>query len=202
MLASRQSTAEFVRSMEDVMESNRRDDFTFPRSAGVRRRLSTVSLVGLLFLAGCGDDRYVREFERERIALALFEEAEQGDYRLVATDEVRDMLGENWNPLLVDTMPKDSYDREHLPGAKSFPFPMEPMEEWFTSEMGGRDQDTFREFLGPDRERTIIFYCGFLECPRSHHAATWARRMGYANVHRYPGGLFAWKGAGLAMANR
>jgi rhodanese-related sulfurtransferase len=25
----------------------------------------------------------------------------------------------------------------------------------------------------------------------------WAKKMGYTDVYRYPGGIFAWKGAGF-----
>jgi len=40
-----------------------------------------------------------------------------------------------------------------------------------------------------------VIYCGFVKCTRSHNGAVWARKLGYKNVLRYPGGIFAWKGA-------
>ena len=48
--------------------------------------------------------------------------------------------------------------------------------------------------LGPDKERLIVFYCGFVKCTRSHNAAAFAKKLGYKNVYRFPGGIFAWKG--------
>jgi len=29
----------------------------------------------------------------------------------------------------------------------------------------------------------------------------WAKKLGYENVYRYPGGIFAWKGAELESAS-
>ncbi|MGD8334165.1 MAG: rhodanese-like domain-containing protein [Desulfobacterales bacterium] len=41
----------------------------------------------------------------------------------------------------------------------------------------------------------MVIYCGFVKCTRSHNGAAWAVKLGYKNVYRYPGGIFAWKGA-------
>ena len=34
-----------------------------------------------------------------------------------------------------------------------------------------------------------------MKCTRSHNAAVFAKKLGYKNVYRFPGGIFAWKGA-------
>jgi rhodanese-related sulfurtransferase len=41
----------------------------------------------------------------------------------------------------------------------------------------------------------MIFY--YLHCfaGTTHNGALWAKKMGYSKVLRYPGGIFAWKGA-------
>jgi rhodanese-related sulfurtransferase len=46
-----------------------------------------------------------------------------------------------------------------------------------------------------------VIYCGFVKCTRSHNGAAWAVRNGYTNVYRYPGGIFAWKGAKYPVAH-
>lgn len=51
------------------------------------------------------------------------------------------------------------------------------------------------KLLGHDKNRRIVVYCGFVKCTRSHNGAAWAVKLGYKNVYRYPGGIFAWKGA-------
>jgi rhodanese-related sulfurtransferase len=55
--------------------------------------------------------------------------------------------------------------------------------------------------LDQDKDKTFIIYCGFVKCTRSHNGAVWARKLGYKNVLRPPGGIFAWKGAGFPVAS-
>ena len=43
----------------------------------------------------------------------------------------------------------------------------------------------------------IIVYCSFVKCTRSHNGAVWAVKLGYTDVYRYSGGIYAWKGAGF-----
>lgn len=47
-----------------------------------------------------------------------------------------------------------------------------------------------------DKSYTIVVYCGFVGCPRSHVAAKYLVAQGYTNVYRYGGGIFAWRDAG------
>lgn len=106
------------------------------------------------------------------------------------------MLDEKKPLLVVDTMPFEaSYKKEHVPGAASFEFPIEPMEQWDTAKTGGKTPEDFEKLLGPDKNRLIVFYCGFVKCTRSHNGALWAKKLGYTNVVRFPGGIYAWKGA-------
>jgi len=100
--------------------------------------------------------------------------------------------------LIVDTMPyEDSYKKNHIPGAKQFLFPIPDMKEWDAKQTDGKSIDDFKALLGPDLSRTIVIYCGFVKCTRSHNGAVWARKLGYTNVFRHPGGIFAWKGADI-----
>jgi thiosulfate/3-mercaptopyruvate sulfurtransferase len=39
-----------------------------------------------------------------------------------------------------------------------------------------------------------------VKCTRSHNGAMWAAKLGYTNVFRHPGGIFAWKGAHFDVA--
>jgi rhodanese-related sulfurtransferase len=69
------------------------------------------------------------------------------------------------------------------------------MPQWDTSETDGKTEQDFIQLLGSDKEKPVVIYCGFVKCTRSHNGAMWAVRLGYKNVYRYPGGVFAWKGA-------
>jgi rhodanese-related sulfurtransferase len=90
---------------------------------------------------------------------------------------------------------EDSYKKEHIPGAKQFLFPIAILANWDAKETGGKSMEDFAAFLGPDKDKTLVFYCGFVKCTRSHNGAMFAKQLGYKNVYRFPGGIFAWKGA-------
>jgi rhodanese-related sulfurtransferase len=85
--------------------------------------------------------------------------------------------------------------KQHMPGAVQFLFPIPDMKEWDTKETDGKSTDDFKQLLGDNKEKSIVIYCGFVKCTRSHNGAAWAVKLGYKNVYRYPGGIFAWKGA-------
>jgi rhodanese-related sulfurtransferase len=69
------------------------------------------------------------------------------------------------------------------------------MKSWDSQNTGGKTKSDFENLLGPDKSAPVIVYCGFVKCTRSHNGAAWAVKLGYKNVYRYPGGIFAWKGA-------
>jgi thiosulfate/3-mercaptopyruvate sulfurtransferase len=99
--------------------------------------------------------------------------------------------------LIIDTMPyNDSYVKGHVPGAKQFLFPIPEMKEWKTADTDNKSVDDYIKLLGSDKNKKIVVYCGFVKCTRSHNGALWAVKLGYTNVYRFPGGLYAWKGAG------
>jgi thiosulfate/3-mercaptopyruvate sulfurtransferase len=58
-----------------------------------------------------------------------------------------------------------------------------------------------KKLLGSNKNRTIVFYCGFVKCTRSHNAAMWAVKLGYKNVYRQPGGIKAWFDADYPVEN-
>ena len=70
------------------------------------------------------------------------------------------------------------------------------MHTWDTRETAGKSKADFEKLLGADKKAPVVVYCGFVKCTRSHNGAAWAVKLGYKNVYRYSGGIFAWKGAG------
>jgi len=159
-------------------------------------------LIGILimglatFAHAFGKDKFEEELEKEQGAIKLAREIQRGGYDIVSTEELKKMLDEKKDILVIDTMPyQDSYKKEHVPGAKQFLFPIPDMLTWDTKETGDKTIEDYKAILGPDTDKTIVIYCGFVKCTRSHNGAVWARKLGYKNVLRYPGGIFAWKGA-------
>jgi len=144
------------------------------------------------------DDKFKQEVETEKNAVKLVRDVEKGGYDLVTTDELKNMMDSKKEMVIVDTMPyEDSYKKSHIPGAVQFLFPIPNMDAWNAKETDGKSEADFKKLLGSDLDKTVVIYCGFVKCTRSHNGALWAKKLGYKNVYRYSGGIFAWKGAGF-----
>ena len=79
-------------------------------------------------------------------------EARQGGYRLITTDELsRQYSAKLESLLLVDTRQEWEYRTGHIKNAVNFP--MEPtwVSRW-------RNKGPLEKFLGPDKNRLIVFY--------------------------------------------
>lgn len=157
-------------------------------------------VIGLFVLgtssAGYAKDKFEEEVEKEADAVKLVRDVQRGGYDVVMTEELKKWIDAGKEMVIVDTMPyKDSYAKQHVPGAKQFLFPIPDMPTWDTKETDNKPEQDFAALLGPDKDKLIVIYCGFVKCTRSHNGALWAKKLGYKNVYRYPGGIFAWKGA-------
>ena len=142
------------------------------------------------------DNKFEKEVKKETGAVKLVREVQRGGYNVVRTEELKNWIDSGKDMLIVDTMPyEDSYKKQHVPGAVQFLFPIADMKEWDTRETDGKTVEDFEKLLGDNKDRPIVIYCGFVKCTRSHNGSAWAVKLGYKNVYRYPGGIFAWKGA-------
>ena len=149
-----------------------------------------------LSLTAMAKDKFEFELEKDVEAVKLVRDTKAGGYDVINAEELKKLIEAKKDILIVDTMPyEDSYKKEHVPGAKQFLFPIPIMANWDAKETGGKSMEDFEAFLGPDKDKTIVFYCGFVKCTRSHNGAAFAKKLGYKNVYRFPGGIFAWKGA-------
>lgn len=132
-----------------------------------------------------------KELETEKVAVKLAREVQRGGYGILTTEELKGWLDEKKDMLIVDTMPYEaSYKKNHIPGAVQFEFPVEEV-----ASLDEKTQGDFMKVLGEGKDRTLVFYCGFTKCGRSHNGAMWAKKLGYQNVYRHPGGIKAWKEA-------
>ena len=136
-----------------------------------------------------------KELDTEKSAVTLAREAERGGYKIVATQELKGWLDQKKSMLIVDTMPYEaSFKKQHIPGAVNMELPIPEM-----TKLDDKTKSALKNLLGPDKNRVIIFYCGFVECTRSHNGAMWAIRLGYKNAYRQPGGIRAWNEAGYPV---
>ncbi|MFC1834991.1 rhodanese-like domain-containing protein [Thermodesulfobacteriota bacterium] len=130
---------------------------------------------------------------KETVAINFAKEMNDGKYKAVTGVELKKWVDAKKDMLIVDTMPLEaSYKKRHIPNAVQFEFPIPRM-----TRMAEKKKAEFIKLLGPDKDRLLVFYCGFVECARSHNGALWAVDLGYKNVYRYPGGIEGWAQAGF-----
>jgi rhodanese-related sulfurtransferase len=126
--------------------------------------------------------------DNEKLVVNFCNEVRAGGYGVVDTDTLKGWMDAKKSLVVVDTMPYEaSYQKNHIPGAVQFLFPVKPQKE-----MDPGQQAKYAKLLGPDKNAVIVVYCGFPKCGRSHNGAMWAKKLGYQNVYRYPGGIKAW----------
>jgi 3-mercaptopyruvate sulfurtransferase SseA len=79
-------------------------------------------------------------------------EARQGGYRTISTNELWERYEKDPDKmLLVDTRQEWEYRSGHIKGALNFPIEPTWMSRW-------RNKGALEKFLGPDKERLLVFY--------------------------------------------
>jgi 3-mercaptopyruvate sulfurtransferase SseA len=79
-------------------------------------------------------------------------EAKAGNYRIITTEELSERYRKDAKSLLlVDTRQEWEYRTGHLLGAVNFPIEPTSWSRW-------RKASALETFLGPDKDRTVIFY--------------------------------------------
>ena len=131
-----------------------------------------------------------KELDTEKSAVTFAREMERGGYKVVTTQELKKWIDEKKDMLIVDNNPYDVFRKQHYPGAVHFELPRPEM-----TALDDKTRAGLEGVLGPDKNRVIVFYCGFTECTRSHNGAMWATKLGYKNAYRQPGGIKAWNEA-------
>lgn len=147
-----------------------------------------------LVISGCGKFT-PKELDNEKIAVKFGKEVLRGGYKIVDTEELKKWTDSKKDMLIIDTMPlADSYNKNHIPGAVQILFEIPELEK-----IDDAKKAELLKLLGDNKDKTVVFYCGFTKCTRSHNGAMWAVKLGYKDVYRYPGGIMGWKEAGFPV---
>ena len=95
------------------------------------------------------------------LALPFLASAQQGvsGYTVITAVELKKLLENEKDTLLIDNLAVSRFKQEHLPGARHFEFPNENMDRWDKSKTDGKTQEDFTGLLGGDKDRPIVFYC-------------------------------------------
>ena len=88
-----------------------------------------VCLVVLLGLAGNAFAIFGgKELDNEKMAVTFAKEVERGGYKIIITQELKSLMEQKKEMLVVDTMPYEaSYKKNHIPEAVPMEFPIPEM---------------------------------------------------------------------------
>lgn len=151
-------------------------------------KLTILALISVVCLSGTASAFGTKEIDTEKIAVNFYREAIRGGYKVLTAKELKEWIDQKKNMIIVDTMPYEaSYKKHHIPGAVNVEFPIPEL-----TTLDDNKKNELIKAIGTDKEKTIVFYCGFTTCTRSHNGAMWAVKLGYKNVYRQPGGINAW----------
>ena len=144
-----------------------------------------------LTLSGCatshGTSPKGLEVPIEKATLKFSSDIKDGGYKVVSTDELKKWLDEGKKLTIISTLPVNE-DKEFglLPSALNGTMPKTE------KDLTQADKDTLLQVAGTDKEKTVVVYCGFVACRRSHIGAKILVENGFKNVYRYPAGVTGW----------
>ncbi|MDH4317767.1 MAG: rhodanese-like domain-containing protein [Desulfobulbaceae bacterium] len=111
--------------------------------------------------------------------------AEQKQYSLISTEELKEMIDKSGEELtIVDARGPSEYQEVHIKNAINVPV------NDFEQNVG---------LLPADKTKQIIFYCNGVKCGKSKKAAEKALEAGYENVVVYAEGMPVWEEKGMPI---
>lgn len=149
--------------------------------------VALLSILSLVACAGVGTSPKGLEAPIEKASMKLITDVKDGGYTLIGSEALKKMLMEKRGLVLIDTMPKEDFDKIRIKGA--FNSPVAKTEKEFTP----AEKQNIVKIAGSDKSKTIVVYCGYTSCRRSHLGAKALVESGFTSVYRYPGGIIGWK---------
>lgn len=95
----------------------------------------------------------------------------------ISSKKVQSMIGGKDSFVLIDTRPAEQYAKNHLPAAISIP---------------ACEMTNASPMLPEDKDRLLVFYCGWSGCIMNKTASDAAIRAGYTNIKILSDGLAGW----------
>jgi thiosulfate/3-mercaptopyruvate sulfurtransferase len=129
----------------------------------------------------------------EKAAIKLMADVKDGGYKIIATEELNKWIADKKDIILIDTMPKEAFDKVRIKGALNSP--VAKTEKEFTP----AEKENILKIAGNDKSKTVVVYCGYTACRRSHLGAKALVENGFSSVYRYPGGIVSWNEAGYPV---
>lgn len=108
--------------------------------------------------------------------------------KTVSKSQLKQWVDQKQDLLLIDVLPKDNFNKQHLPGAINIPFKDNAN---FTQEVEQRAQS---------KNQCIVVYCLNTECSLSKEAAQQLETSGFTNVQAFEDGVEGWFGKSMGQA--
>jgi rhodanese-related sulfurtransferase len=102
----------------------------------------------------------------------------------ISAKELNQIMERDDDWVLLDVLPPESYEKQHIPGAYNAP-------------LNEDDFEQRAEKLIESRDAKVIVYCADSECSLSPEAGKQLEERGFSSVLDFEGGLEEWKEAGL-----
>jgi thiosulfate/3-mercaptopyruvate sulfurtransferase len=160
-------------------------------------RIMTICLITSISLAGYAFAQTSPkglEVPIESAAVKFISDVKDGGYKVVDTAGLKKWLDEGKKITIISTLPaSDDKALGKLPSALNAMIPKTEQE------LTPADKDNLLKVAGSDKEKTIVIYCGFVSCRRSHIGAKILVDGGFKDVYRYPAGIIGWKEIGYPV---
>ncbi len=137
--------------------------------------------------AGHGTSPKGKEIPIEKAAIKLVADVKDGGYKIVSSEDLKKMIDEGKTLTIISTLPaEEDKDLGTIPTAINGAMPKTE------KELTKADKDVLLKAAGTDKNRTVVLYCGFVACRRSHIGSKILVDNGFNNVYRYTGGIVGW----------
>jgi len=98
----------------------------------------------------------------------------------ISADDLKEALGSDHPPVVINTLPRDAHEAKHIPGSINVPVD---------------DLDQVEDLV-PNKDESIVVYCANADCDASPKAAETLEEMGYTDVTDFEDGYAGWRQAG------
>jgi rhodanese-related sulfurtransferase len=106
------------------------------------------------------------------------------EFKVIMTDQLKAMLDEKKDLVLIDSRTKEEYQEAHIAGAINIP------EKSFDDNVS---------LLPENKDSLLIFYCNGVKCGKSKKSAVKAEAKGYKNILLYSEGFPVWEEKGFKI---
>lgn len=108
--------------------------------------------------------------------------------RVLSKRELRRMFENNVDFVLVNVLPESRFNEEHIPGSLNLHIEDKSFETRLKQQI-------------PEKSRKIVVYSEGYNCRHSKKAVARMKKIGYAEVYDYEGGIKDWKNAGYPVVS-